>query len=81
MKKIVKFIVIIMLIFLIGLSGYKLYQDYRIKHAKIKVELIDNLDIEVYSDIKLKNLIKNINGKLIENKKINTTKIGKKEIS
>ena len=81
MKKIIKYIAIIILIFLIGISIYILYQDYRIKHAKIKVELIDNLDIEVYSDIKLKDLIKNINGKLIENKKINTKKIGKKEIN
>ena len=81
MKKIIKYIFIIIIMFLIGISIYILYQDYRIKHAKIKVELIDNLDIEVYSDIKLKDLIKNINGKLIENKKINTKKIGKKEIN
>ena len=81
MKKIIKYITIIILIFLIGISIYILYQDYRIKHAKIKVELIDNLDIEVYSDIKLKDLIKKINGKLIENKRINTKKIGKKEIN
>lgn len=81
MKKTVKNFVTIMIILVMTLSGYKLYQDYRIKHAKIKVELIDNLDIEVYSNIKLKDLIKKINGKIIENKKINTKKVGKKEIS
>ncbi|MBR3229762.1 MAG: hypothetical protein IKF91_02935 [Bacilli bacterium] len=75
-----KIILITIIILLIGLSGYKLYQEYRIKHAKIKVDLIDNLDIEVYSDIKLKDLIKNINGKIIKNKAINTKKLGKKEI-
>lgn len=81
MKKTVKIIVVIIVILSVLLSGFLLYQNYRIKHAKIKIELIDNLDIEVYSDIKLNDLIKNINGKLIENKKINTTKIGKKEIT
>ena len=54
--------------------------DYRIKHAKIKIKLVDNLEIEVYSNIKLKDLIKTINGKIIKNKKINTTKLGKQEI-
>ena len=81
MKKLIKIIFILILITLIVLSSYLLYKSYRIKHAKIKVELIDNLDIEVYSEIKLKDLIKNINGKLIENKKINTKKLGKKEIN
>ena len=81
MKKLIKIIFITILITLICLSSYLLYKSYRIKHAKIKVELIDNLDIEVYSEIKLKDLIKNINGKLIKNKKINTKKLGKKEIN
>lgn len=81
MKKLIKIIFITILITLIVLSSYLLYKSYRIKHAKIKVELIDNLDIEIYSEIKLKDLIKNINGKLIENKKINTKKLGKKEIN
>lgn len=81
MNKIIKYILLTLLILLIILSGYLLYQGYRIKHAKIKVKLIDNLDIEVYSDINIKDLIKNINGKIIENKKINTNKLGKKVIT
>lgn len=81
MKKVIK-IMLIVVIFIIIASAIKiLYEDYRIKHAKILVETIDNLDVEVYSDIKLKDLIKSINGKLITNKKINTEKIGNKEIT
>ena len=57
MKKI-KILILIILISIIGLSIFSSYQYYRIKHAKIKVELIDNLDIEVYSEVKLKDLIK-----------------------
>ena len=81
MKKTVKIIILLILISLLIALGIYLYNDYRIKHAKIKVETVDNLDIEVYSDVKLKSLIKNINGKLIKNKKINTTKLGKQEIT
>ena len=80
MKNRIKLLFVFIFITLISLSAYILYQGYRIKHAKIKVELIDNLDIEVYSDLKLKDLIKSINGKLIKNRKINTKEIGKKEI-
>ncbi len=81
MKKIIKIIISLILIIIIITVSYKLYMNYRIKHAKIKVKLIDNLNIEVYSDIKLKDLIKSINGKILTNKKINTKKLGEKEIT
>lgn len=77
MKKTIKIIITIILIS----AAFGLYQNYRIKHAKIKIKFINNLNIEVNSDIKLKDLIKKINGKLIKNKKINTNKLGKKEIT
>ncbi|MBR3199054.1 MAG: glycoside hydrolase family 25 protein [Bacilli bacterium] len=78
MKKII--ISTIFLIILIPII-YTLYMNYRIKHAIIKVETIDDLNIEVYSEIKTKDLIKSINGKIINNKKINTEKLGKKEVT
>ena len=81
MKKITKIFIAIVLILIFISIGYKLYMNYRIKHAIIKVETIDNLDIEVYSDVKLKDLIESINGKLIKNKKIDTTKVGKQDIT
>ena len=80
MKKIFKIFISIIIIIGLMLLGYKLYINYRIKNAIIKVELIDNLDIEVYSKVKLKDLIKKINGKIIKNKRINTSKLGNQEI-
>ncbi len=74
------FLIIIALVLLITLS-IKSYQAYRIKHAKIEVSLITNLDIEVYSEVKLKDLITSINGELINNKTINTNELGKQTIS
>lgn len=81
MKKILKIFIIIVLIIVFTLIGYKLYMNYRIKHAKIIVETIDNLDIEVYSDVRLKDLIRKINGNIIKNRKIPTTKLGKQQIT
>ena len=81
MRKILKIVIIIVIVLIIGLILKFLYEDYRIKHAKILVETIENLDIEVYSEIKLSDLIESINGKIIKDRKINTQKIGKKEIT
>lgn len=43
--------------------------------------LIDNLKIPVYSEVKVKDLIASIDGKVITNKTLNTEKLGKQEIS
>lgn len=77
MKKLLILTIVIVLI----IGSYFFYQNYRIKHAKIEVGLIDNLDLEVYSDIHLKDLIRSINGKLIDNSKIDTNKLGEQEIT
>ncbi len=80
-KKLILFSVFSIALLLIFIGSIKFYHKWQIDHATIKVDLIDNLNVEVYSDIKLKDLIKNINGKLEKNEKISTTKLGKKEIS
>ena len=43
--------------------------------------LIDNLKIEVYSNLKIKDLLKSIDGKLLTNSKVNTEKLGKQELT
>lgn len=68
------------LIIIILFSSIKLINVYKVKKAKKIVEL-KITEVEVYSDIKLKDLISNINGKIIDNKKIDTKKLGKKEIT
>lgn len=42
--------------------------------------LIDDLNVEVYSEIKLSSLIKNIEGEILEDTLINTNKLGLKKI-
>lgn len=70
-------IVTLLAVFLI----IKFYNKWRIDHAEIIVTLNDNLEVPVFEEINLSSFIKSMNGKLIKDKKINTTKIGKKEIT
>ena len=80
-KRLLLVLILFLIIFFIILLILNFYNNYRIKHALIHVELIDNLDVEVYSDIKTSDLIKKINGQLIEDNEIKTTKLGPKEIN
>lgn len=80
MKKYIKITLFVLVSIFFVVVSLLCYNDYRTKHAKIVVETIDNLDIEVYSDIHIKDLIKSINGRIINNKKVNTDKLGKKKI-
>lgn len=57
-----------------------LYKDYQIKHAKVVIELKENLQTEFLSEVKVSDFISNINGKIIDDYQIDTTKIGKKTI-
>ena len=67
----------IILILIILLSIYK---NYRIKHAK-KIVKLKTTELEVYSNVKLSDIIEKINGKLIDNPNINTKKLGKEKIT
>lgn len=79
MKKKIIITFSIILLIIISLGAYSLYKYYRVKNA-IKIVKQGITETEVYSEIKLKDIIEDINGKLISNPKIDTTKIGKKKI-
>ena len=90
MKKINKKKIILMFILTIGiililigiiLGIIKLVEKYRIAHAKVLVVLKNNLDVEVYEEVKVKDFITKLNGKLISNDKIDTRELGKKEVT
>lgn len=74
-----KFIYLGLVLIIIGLSVF-LHNDNKIRHAKINVEIIDNMNIEVYSKVYLSDLIKNINGKLLKDNIINTDKLGRHKV-
>ena len=79
-------IVLILAIFIVGgIYAYQKYQEYleeeRIRNAIVKIDYIDPLEIEFNEKIKLSDLIKSINGTLIDDFLIDTSIVGKREIS
>ena len=88
MKKGIKFILLIILVVGLVFGGkyaYQKYEEYkeaeRIRNAIIKIEFIDPLEVEFNKEIKLSDLITSINGELIDDFKIDTSVVGKKEIN
>lgn len=75
MKKQLKVILIIIVLIL----SISLYRHLRVKYAVKEVELYTK-GVQVFDDLKLSDLIKSINGELIDNPKIDTSKIGVQEI-
>lgn len=65
---------------LVVIGAIFIYKFIRIKTAKIEVVLVDNLKAEFNSKVKVSDYIKSINGKIIDNKQIDTTELGNKEI-
>ena len=75
-KIIIIVIILLGLVTVLSIFGYNKYIDYKIEHVEKKV-VLNKKEIDVFEEIKLKDLIKSINGELIDNPKIDTTKIGK----
>ena len=57
-----------------------IYFNVRIVVDNSGFTLKDDLTVNVYSDVKVKDFIKNIEGKVVDNNKIKTTKLGKVEV-
>ena len=84
MKKEIKILFISLIAIIIGILSYifipKAIYSYRIKHAIIKVSLVDDLHIEFNSKVYVDDLIKSINGELLENNIIDTSVLGQKTV-
>lgn len=52
----------------------------RIKTAKVEIRLVKDLNIEFASKIKVSDLIESINGKILDDENIDTTKLGEQKI-
>ena len=84
-EKITNYIITTVVFVLIGISLFVMLRNYIDKRraitAIIKVDLIDNLNIPVFSEIKVSECIKNINGKIVDDYYLDTTDLGQKKIS
>ena len=80
-KKIIIAICILLGIIIIFFVAKKLIWNYKVAHAEKHVELVTNQVPVFESGVKLNHLIKEINGELTTNPKIDTSKVGKQTIS
>lgn len=74
-------ICILLLVFLIFSILFYEYFDNKLKIDNSLFSLKEDLSIGVYEDIRASYFIKDIKGKIIEDKKVNTKQIGNKKVS
>lgn len=80
MNKKIKYVLIICAVLLLCFGGFKLFSYLRVKYAKIEVNLTDNMTLEFNDTKKVSDYIKSINGKIVNDYNINSTKLGKKTV-
>ena len=56
------------------------YSYFRVKFAKIEITLVDDLTLEFNTDKKVSDYIKSINGKIVDDYVIDSTKVGQKQV-
>ena len=76
-KVVIIFAAVIVVILIISLI---IYFNVRIVVDNSGFTLKDDLTVNVYSDVKVKDFIKDIDGKVVDNNKIKTTDLGKVEV-
>lgn len=81
MKKRIKIILAVLIVLIVGfIIGKKIYWNYKVAHAE-KIVKLSTKKVEIYKEnVKLKDLIETINGKLDTNPKIKTDKLGKQKV-
>lgn len=80
MNKKIKYLLIVVVIILLCFSIFKLFSYLRVKYAKIEVILVDNMTLEFNDTKKVSDYIESINGKIVNDYNIDSTKLGKKKI-
>ena len=75
-----KYILIGSVIILLLIGGIFTYRYLRVKYAKVEIILKEDLNTQFLSDVKVSDFIESINGKIIADKKIDTTKVGIQEV-
>ena len=80
MKKKILIPVIILGSILLIFGGIKLYSYLRIKYAKVEVELVPDLTLEFNDKKKVSDYIESLNGKIVNDYTIDSSKLGKKTI-
>ena len=80
MKKKILIPIIILVSILLIFGEIKLYSYLRIKYAKVEVDLVPDLTLEFNDKKKVSDYIESINGKIVNDYTIDSSKLGKKTI-
>ena len=73
-------IIVCLLVIAISIGSYFLINYLRVKNAVIKVTLDDTLETEFLSDVKVSDFISDINGTIVDDYVIDTSKVGLKQV-
>ena len=76
-----KILVLFLVIFITSFISIAIYLNVRIVDDNTGFILKDNLDVSVYSNLKISDLIKSMDGKLLTDEIINTDSLGLKKVS
>lgn len=76
-----KILVLFLVIFITSFISLAIYLNVRIVDDNTGFILKDNLDVSVYSNLKVSDLIKSMDGKLLTDEIINTDSLGLKKVS
>ncbi len=83
-KYLISGIILVLVIGFLGILIFKfgshLYQENRVKNATIIVDLVDDLEVPFASKRSVSDFIEDINGKIIDDFKVDTVSLGEKEI-
>lgn len=75
-----KYLIIGSIVTVLLIGGVFLWQFLRVKFANVELILKDDLQVAFLSDVKVSDFIESINGEIVDDKRIDTTKIGEQKI-
>lgn len=70
---------VVLIVLLIG--GFFTWRYLRVKYAKVEIALAENMEVEFLSDVKVSDFIEKLNGEIVDDYELDTTKVGKQEIN
>lgn len=80
MKKVIISLLVVLVFSLLSILIIYGYKYYKIKNALILVDVVNDLEIDVFSEVKLSDLLVSINGKLVDDFIIKTDVVGPKTV-
>ena len=80
LQKYKKLIIVRIVFILILILGFFTWRYLRVKFAKIEIILNENMNIEFLENAKVSDFITSINGTIVDDYEIDTTKVGKQKI-